>query len=317
MGLGSSAIALLALVISGYLFNLIAYPIRYFSVRAEGQKLFFMAAGSGLLIGAAVFAATGQIKLVPGFQGTSVHLVAAAIDAAIPVPYACRLVATILAAIGCGFLVNGILWLKYGRDNRPIARRVYNRLTDKFGNPLAQMLRRAADGQKLVMLTLKSRKIYCGRILEVPPNIDGDQAYVEFLPSFSGYRDKETLRLGPGRTEYPIIKIWEVQQYLYSLKGVLDFFEEEIEAFGDIGSAQAVAEERERLESEIRDTESALESLSSNPIDVSDWIKVIPVREIESATFYDPDSYDSWFASIEDAGAAITQAANQPGSGKD
>src|SRR5690606_27060386 len=154
---------------------------------------------------------------------------------------------------------------------------------------------------KLVMLTLKSRKIYCGRILEVPPNIDGDQAYVEFLPSFSGYRDKETLRLGPGRTEYPIIKIWEVQQYLYSLKGVLDFFEEEIEAFGDIGSAQAVAEERERLESEIRDTESALESLSSNPIDVSDWIKVIPVREIESATFYDPDSYDSWFASIEDA----------------
>lgn len=151
----------------------------------------------------------------------------------------------------------------------------------------------------------------------MPPNIDGDQAYVEFLPSFSGYRDKETLRLGVGRTEYPIIKIWEVQQYLYSQRGVLDFFDEHVEAFGDIGSAQAVAEERHRLESEIQDAESALASLTTNAIVVSDWIKVIPVREIESATFYDPDSYDSWFASTEEANALSAPDVAPPRDGID
>lgn len=61
---------------------------------------------------------------------------------------------------------------------------------------MAQLLRRAADQQKLVMLTLKSRKIYCCRIFEVSPDISSAEACVDILPSFSAYLDKDTLKIG-------------------------------------------------------------------------------------------------------------------------
>lgn len=30
--------------------------------------------------------------------------------------------------------------------------------------------------------------------------------------------------------------------------------------------------------------------------DIADWIKVISIKEIESASFYDPDAYTAWFS---------------------
>jgi hypothetical protein len=133
MGASSSALVLLSLVISGYLFNLIFYPLRYFSSRAEGQKLFFMAAGAGLILGAVVFGVTGLLRAKAGFDGSLVARVAAGIDHTIPVPFACRLILTIFVAIFVAFLLNFLLWLRYGRTGRPTAKRVYNKLTDQSG----------------------------------------------------------------------------------------------------------------------------------------------------------------------------------------
>lgn len=304
MSSSSSALVLLALVISGYLFNLTFYPLRYFSGRAEGQKLFFMAAGSGLIIGAFVFGVTGYLKNLPGFSGSFASNVATAVDTAIPVPFGCRLVLTIVVAIAGGVLLNGVLWLRYGQEGRPIARRVYNRLTDQFGNPLSQLLRRAADRQKLVMLTLKSRKIYCGRILEVPPDIESDGACIEILPSFSGYRDKDSLRLGKEKTQYPVITVWETQQYLYSLREMLQIFEREVARADGAGNSEEVVLERQSLQEEIKEVSSVLSDFGVQQIDVSDWVKVIPIQEIESASFYDPDSYKNWFAEGSDLSAS-------------
>jgi hypothetical protein len=298
MGAGSTALVLLSLVISGFLFNLIFYPLRYFSSKAEGQKLFFMAAGAGLIIGALVFGVTGLIKSPGDFVGSPVSNIASIIDRAIPVPFACRLLLTILVAVTSAFSLNVAVWFFYGQRGRSTTKRVYNKLTDQFGNPLSQLLRRAADRQKLVLLTLKSRKIYCGRILEVPPNIESNDACVEVLPSFSGYRNKDTLRMGEEKTDYPVIALWEARQYEYSVRETLAFFEEKIASFGDVGSMREIIAERKKLQSAIDEAQAVIARFGAvSSIDIGDWIKVIPIKEIESASFYDVDAYKAWFSS--------------------
>lgn len=303
MGAGGAALILLPLLISGYLFNLIFYPLRYFSNRADGQRLFFMAAGSGLLLGSAVFLITGAVKAPASFGGSPLHELAKAIDSSIPVPFACRLLATLFFSIAAAFFLNCILWLAYGRGRRPTAKRVYNKLTDSFGNPLCQLLRKAADKQKLVMLTLKSRKIYCGRILEVPPNIEREDACVELLPSFSSYRDKDTLRMGKEKTDYPVIALWEAKQYLFSREQMLEALMFEISKHGYAPPTGLIQAEIEKIQAEIADAKAVIhqfgEPTGFNP---SDWMKVISIKEIESASFYDADAYHVWFEA-ENAGA--------------
>lgn len=315
MGAGSSALVLVTLVISGYLFNLIFYPLRYFSTRAEGQKLFFMAAGAGLILGALVFVATGVIKSSANFADSEILAVAATIDRTIPVPYACRLVLTILLSVAIAFFLNGLLWMRYGRKGRPTAKRVYNKLTGHFGNPLAQLLRRAAEQQKLVLLTLKSRKIYCGRIWELPPDIEDEDACVEVLPSFSTYRDKDTLRMGAEKTDYPVIALWEATQYLYSNRELLRFFDHEVARFGDV-SGEAIAQERMRLIADIDEAQSVVAQFGDLEVNVEDWIKVIPLKEIESASFYDPDAYKAWFTPKRSSGRSESGIASEPEAGQ-
>lgn len=296
MGAGGAALILLPLLISGYLFNLIFYPLRYFSNRADGQRLFFMAAGSGLLLGSAVFLMTGVLKAPASFVGSALHDIAKGIDGSIPVPYACRLLATLFFSVAAAFSLNCVLWLIYGRGKRPTAKRVYNKLTDAFGNPLCQLLRKAADKQKLVMLTLKSRKIYCGRILEVPPNIEREDACVELLPSFSSYRDKDTLRMGKEKTDYPVIALWEAKQYLFSREQMLKAFVLEISRYGYAAPEGLIQREIEKIQTEISDAKAVIAQFGEPAgFSPADWMKVIAIKEIESASFYDADAYHVWF----------------------
>jgi len=105
MGAGSSAIAVLVLVISGYVFNLIFHPIRYFSSRAEGQKLFFMSAGSGILIGAVVFLAVSGMKPFLAPDSLALQL-AQFVNRSIPIPYAFRLILALIASVVLSSLLN-------------------------------------------------------------------------------------------------------------------------------------------------------------------------------------------------------------------
>lgn len=320
MGAGSSAIVVLVLVISGYAFNLVFHPFRYFANRAEGQKLFFMSAASGILLGALVFLFVSGLK--PHLPSGSILLnIAEFVNRAIPVPYAFRIMATLASALVGAWLLNFVsVWLVGGgRPEQELiksssgakAQRVYDRLTDRHGSAMAQLFRRAADKQKLVMLTLKSRKIYCGRIFEVPSNIDASDACIEILPSFSAYRDKDNLRMGEGRTEYPVIELWVARQRLYTLEQNLVLFDSNAQrlrssATRDLRSPE-MAEKlmrrvRRMLESQRREAEEVVSAfLFNRDIDVADWIKVISVKEIESASFYDPEAYTAWFAGGREA----------------
>lgn len=308
---GSTALALLPILISGYLFNTVFYPLRYFSGQADGQKLFFLAAGSGLLIAAFVFVVGGGVATADWFIGSPMEAAARAIDRRIPVPHACLLVLSMLVAVALGFLGNGLLWIRFGRRGRSTAKQVYNRLTDRFGNALCQILRRGADQQKLVLLNLKSRKVYCGRILEVPPNIELDGACIELLPSFSGYREKDTLRFGKERTEYPVIEAWEARQYAKSRKEVLEEFDAIVARIPPASfPAAAIESQREVLQRELDEAVSVIERFGGrDDLSLEDWIKVFPISEIESASFYDADAYREWFRpSARDRAAAADAA---------
>lgn len=313
MGAGSSAIILMALLISGYLFNLIFHPVRYYSNKAEGQKLFFMAAGSGLLLGTLVFGVLGLLRPYLGDDHWLV-LMAAAFNDAVPVPHASRLLTTIIASAVLAKLLNGAsVWIVGGRSTsvhlfdrsrtRSRAQRVYDRLTERDGGAMAQLLRRAVDEQKLVMLTLKSRKIYCGRIVETPFDLNEDRACIEMLPSFSAYRNKDDLRMGQERTEYPVIDLWAAKQRLYSLEEQLQLFEKYLSRsdfakfIGTEKGKKFVRRAKRGMEKDRDELRDLIRRVSGGrEINVDDWVKVIFIKEIESLSFYDPDSYKDWFA---------------------
>lgn len=331
MGAGSSAIAVLVLVISGFIFNLIFHPVRYFSSRAEGQKLFFMSAGSGIVLGASVFLVVSGIK--PLLPGDSWPLrIAQFINQSIPVPYAFRLILALIGSAAFASLLNLFsVWFVRGAKERQQhlkgeprnrAQRVYDRLTDTHGSPMAQLFRRAADNQSLVMLTLKSRKIYCGRIFEAPPNIDAADACIEILPSFSAYRDKDSLRMGEVRTEYPVIELWIARQRLYTLEENIRLFDQNVTRLssGMVGPQRSAAivekflrRTRRLLEIQREEAAEAVAGFQGmKDFDIEDWIKVISIKEVESASFYDPSAYAMWFSKVPSAHVLHSGGTNDP-----
>jgi hypothetical protein len=62
-------------------------------------------------------------------------------------------------------------------------------------NSLERLLFYASVQRMLVQLTLEDHKVYIGYVRHLPPNSSLQDAYVEILPSFSGYRDSRTHEL--------------------------------------------------------------------------------------------------------------------------
>lgn len=296
MGSSGAALALLPILISGYLFNLIFYPIRYFNNKADGQRLFFMAAGSGLLIAAATFWMASLASAHSYYLGSWLQQFVGNFAAAIPLPHATKLTATVFFAVLLAFLFNLTLSGIFTKFKGPTAKLVYNKITDVLGTPMAQLFRRAVNTQKFVLVTMKCRKIYCRRILEVPPDLDRENACIEILPCFSGYRDKDTLRMGSERTQYPAIAQWEAEQYLHSRKIVLKDLSDQIARLDAGAGIEEMEAARQKVENEVKQAEAELLKLNlPEKFCINDWIKVIPICEIESAGFYDPVAYEHWF----------------------
>jgi hypothetical protein len=57
---------------------------------------------------------------------------------------------------------------------------------------LERLLFNASISQLLVQITLEDHKVYVGYVRHLPPNSSLQDAYVELLPSYSGYRDPTT-----------------------------------------------------------------------------------------------------------------------------
>lgn len=295
MGMGAAALILLPLLISGYLFNLTFYPMRYFAGRAEGQKLFFMAASSGLILTLLVFGGLGLLTDLQGGQENVVSRAGQASARWYSSPYALASALTLVLSWGIGILLNCVLWLVHLTHQRPTKECVYNWLNERYGSSLAQLLRRAAEEQRFVMLSLSSRKIYCGRIIDAPTDTEGDDVYIEIVPIFSSYRGKNTLQMR-GRTEYPFIDLWAAKRNLESRIAERDFFQTQIQARGFDASQPQLQQELAKLDSNIQDARQALDRFHEiGDIQAKDWIKLIPIREVESASFYDAKAHQAWF----------------------
>lgn len=78
----------------------------------------------------------------------------------------------------------------------------------RWGNQLERLiwfsLTEKKDEDKLLMVTTKSNKVYIGFINKLSEPLG--EAYVTILPNFSGYRDKETLKLELTTTYTDIIE---------------------------------------------------------------------------------------------------------------
>lgn len=325
MGPGGSAIVLMTLVISGYLFNLIFHPFRYFAKRAEGQRLFFMSAGTGLVLAAFTFTTVGLLKWCLPTN----HLLlrwAELFHAAVPIDHATKLMVTLVGGMLLAKLLNlGAARLVGARPSpshdwvekatgATRAQRVFDALTEKHGSPMAKLLRRAVDQQKLVMVTLKSRKIYCGHILEVAADIDAADACLEILPSFSAYRDKDTLKMGDERTSYPAIDVWQAKRRLSTAEQELLLLRAELIRLVPRESIEAMEpalrQYEQELKSEIKVLEAYMDAApGGRDFDVVDWVKVIPLKDVESASFYDTEAYKAWFSDRPSKKSATPNAA--------
>ncbi len=55
-------------------------------------------------------------------------------------------------------------------------------------------------------------------------------------------------------------------------------------------------EKHRQYKKELEDAEAAINAADiPADFDINDWVKVITIKEIESATFFDQKLYDSWF----------------------
>lgn len=311
MELGDSIIGLLPLLVSGYLFNLIFYPFRFFTGRADGQRLFFMSAGSGLIIGAIAFglsyAASIAATTFSAFEGWLPNTIET-LHQIIPISWIGSLLLTIILGPVLAFFGNGLIFLfrkLVATQEIKTSRWIYGEMNSWFGSPLARLLRQAADDQKLVLVNLSSRKVYCGRIMEAPLIVDGENAYIELLPKFSTYRDQGTLALNRNVLNYPAFNLWESQRYRDERRKLLNHIESRLadtRTFWPFyqrmssGTRKMYEKARTTINDELEDIEKLIGEIAPPNFNVRDWIKVIPCSEVESASFFDDDAFKSWFS---------------------
>jgi hypothetical protein len=305
-------LGLVPLVTAGFLFIVSCYATRLRAATAEGQKLFFMCAATGLAIGAIAF---------PLFRLLAPESVVTWLHGNYPLPpheLGALVFALVLGPLLAGF-VNGALWLRArtAADNPtglPTWNYLFVRWAKNAGSPLQQLLIEAIDGEKLVLFNLTSRKVYCGYVMRLPPIFRTDDQYIEVIPVFSTERDKDSLKLLE-RLTYPAVLYWRARNWRDQLRAIV----------GDTESARVgmPSEQRVALKQLLDDAEAKLIEFESQDKDgyfkdlrIEDWAKVIPIKQIESASVFDEDAHRQWFSAIAagDAPAKPSVPTTEPAS---
>jgi hypothetical protein len=296
---------LLPILIAGYVLGASNYRFRYFSLRAEGQRLFFSSAGLGLATVAAYMLLMEWLAAKYSFNASQNFFDYLRISPDHPTGPAAW-IALLLFAWLTAWLGNIIDLVIQRKSPGTTREKVFSRLIESHGSSLAKLLRTAANSQRLVLITLKSRKVYCGRIIAAPIDIDHSNPFVELLPIFSSYRDKDSFALSDDRTPYPIMALWEAQKAKKVAESELSNLEKEIEMPRNKDLDDKVKEDlahmqmkiKERIDQASRAIDDFLRDNDHpllNNIDLSGWIKVFPISEIESASFFETNLPKHWF----------------------
>lgn len=298
---GGLLAGVLPVLVAGFVFNHLFFPIRFHAQRAEGQKLAFISALSGGVIVFVCFSLRAQIAYSLNHWGVSYELMDH-VRSSIPVPYAMTLLGSVFMA-GILAVFGNFIWyiftFKGRRRAGGISLRQYvgRDFIAKHGNPFIKTMRTAADNEKLIMLTLKSRKVYIGSVLEIPID-SGNLTHIEFLPKASGFREKEDLSLVVS-TDYPVHLIWILESAIQSRQKELTF-SKRISAFLWIFGLRPLSDYEASLSVTINETREVVEDLKGQmqeSSDARDWVKVVPVTEVECVSLFDEKAHESWFSS--------------------
>lgn len=193
-------------LLAGFLFVNISHRFRFRAQRLDGYRLLLESAFAGAVL------VTAARILVVGFRYTpwwaSIHRLW--IEGIGNIPYLGTGVIAVLLG-GCGpWLWNHrpgrrTFWRDFGgyfrhfprtwkRTNESNTEAAIDREIKAHGDGLIKLLQYAATRERLISVTLDNGKWYAGEVGE-SLNLDPQEAYFRLLPLFSGYRDKDTLRL--------------------------------------------------------------------------------------------------------------------------
>lgn len=178
-------------LVGGYAFARTCNVTRYLSAREEGHRLYFRAAFFG--VGLFVVVAVVRFWLITKFAWyrdiekelrdiLMPYLYVKDSTKTDPFPIALIALFALVAGGPLGKALNVIFW-----KGRFLAKAIE-------GDYLEVLLSRAATIRMPVSMTLKSRKVYVGFVLQTLDPVK-DRKWITILPLLSGYRDKDTSRL--------------------------------------------------------------------------------------------------------------------------
>lgn len=308
-----SLIGILPLLAAGYIFNAIWYYTRFRLSKADGQRLFFACAISGMLIGAIAFPVCSLVRehldLVPRNSGNELLQVARWIQASIPFPYVTTYLVAMGIAVVAGHLFNIYLFFrktfKSPGDSRRVSVWAYWRCMPESISALDKLIRRAVMHDSLVLLCLKSRKVYCGVVSEVRGTQEATASYINIIPAFSIARNKDTLQFEwSSKTEYKAYSLKRAIDRKRSLDAEISRAQDlaravELAARGrgfiiDEAATEAIWQPVRALKADREALERKLAEVDGD-IDLSEWTKVIPVTELESLSLYKNEDHAKWF----------------------
>lgn len=183
------AVLLLLPLVGGYLFSRWCNATRYLASREEGHRLYFRAAFWGFFLFVIVLVLRHWLKtdyeIYRGLEAKFRALVVPYLkepEKGYPFDLTVAAIATLLVAWPIAKAINIFYW-----RGRALANAIKH---DDF----EQLLNEAAARDMPVALSMSSRKVYVGFVVQTfdPAH---ERKWIKILPLLSGYRDKDTLRL--------------------------------------------------------------------------------------------------------------------------
>jgi hypothetical protein len=185
---------------AGFIFLQLLHFTRYRTTRAEGQRLMLSCAVAAIaLIVAARLVLISLEWMAPAYFATARAFWLVVFPA--PNPWLGTCVWALVIAVVLARAIN-----RFYSAGKASKRAIF-----RYGKELEKLFYGAMRQDRPVSLTLKNRKVYIGRIIRLPPILEGDATHIRLLPIMSGYRDEKTVVWTP-TTSY-------TDAYLEILKG--------------------------------------------------------------------------------------------------
>lgn len=291
------AIVLLAIACSGYFSILVFWKSRYLALKSDPQRLIYISSAVGMLSMVLGFPVYSLLRSLLGVGAAAQFL--DRLSATYPFPYIGHFCFSCLLGPLCACFLNVLLWAKEYR--KPLlstkseselklprltfaaaGEQILSKSLEKIDDSIALLVIKANRSGKLIQVNLKSRKVYVGEPIERPISVWRTMTHLRILPKFSGARDKDSLKWTDDRTDYPAFAKYRLSARL--------------EVIGSMKIEAHLLEEKTKIEESLVELEF---------IDLEDWIKIIPVSEIETISLFDEAAYGKWF-SVSSSPASLT-----------